>query len=442
MTQLATTPGLFAEAFDRLDSTSPIHALRDAAFTTFQSLGMPTLRDEPWRNTSVKPITQTTFVTPVTAPDANVSPAQLTPYLFDALDAFRMVFVNGEFSPELSTSDALSKGVRVMSIADALREEPAAITPWLAQRTPVDHQAFIALNTAMIEDGAFIHIAKGVACERPIHVLCVTSAGDATILTSPRLLIVAEKNAQATVIEQHAGLDDGPRLTNAVTEIIALENARVDFYRIQRENADTFHTSGLLVSQEQDSTVVCNGSTWGGALTRNEVHASLNGTNCDVTFNGLMMTSDKQHVDNALRINHLKPHCRSWQYYKSILADESKSIFTGRIYVAEDAQKTDAKQTNKSLLLSPKAHVTTKPQLEIFADDVKCTHGATIGEVEPGQLFYLRARGIRADAARSLLTFAFANEVLQEIRIDAIRRQLERLLLARLPGGDAIRGEL
>ncbi|MCA9295820.1 MAG: Fe-S cluster assembly protein SufD [Phycisphaerales bacterium] len=439
MSQLATAPGLFAEAFDRLDSASPIHALRENAFASFQAMGMPTLRDEAWRYTSVKPITQTTFTA---ASDANVSASQLTPFLFDGLDAYRLVFVNGSYTPELSSQDALPNGVRVLSIADALRDAPQTITPWRAQRTPADHQAFIALNTAMIEDGAFIHLAKNIVCDRPIHVLCVTSAGGATIVTSPRLLIVAEQNAQATVIEQHAGLDDGARLTNAVTEIIALENANVDYYRVQRENAETFHTSGLLVSQEQDSTIVCNGSTWGGALTRNEVHAALNGTNCDVTFNGLMMTSETQHVDNALRINHFKPHCRSWQYYKSILADESKSIFTGRIYVAEDAQKTDAKQTNKNLLLSPKAHVTTRPQLEIFADDVKCTHGATIGEVEPSQLFYLQARGIRADAARSLLTFAFANEVLQEIRIDAIRRQLERLLLARLPGGDAIRGEL
>ncbi|MEM7228911.1 MAG: Fe-S cluster assembly protein SufD [Planctomycetota bacterium] len=438
MTQLATQSAGFSALFERLDSSSPIHDMRRRAFEKFESLGMPTLRDEAWRYTSIKAITEATFTAPNTA---DVTSDEIDAFDFDDVESHRLVFVNGRYAPGLSSID-VPEGVTVQSLADAILSMPDELEPHLGSLSLPQDQAFIALNTAMIDDGVVVQVSANVVHEKPIHVVFVTRASGASIVTSPRVLIVAERNAQATVIEQHIGIDDGVRLTNTVTEIIAGENAHIEYLRVQRENEATFHTSGLLVKAAQDSTVTCNCSHWGGALVRNEIHAVMEGSNCDVTFNGLTATRGRQHADNNLRIDHMKPHCRSWQYYKSILDDDSKSIFTGRIFVEEDAQKTDAKQTNMSLLLSPRAHVTAKPQLEIFADDVKCTHGATIGEIEPSQLFYLQARGIKAEAARSLLTFAFANEVLQEIPIDGVRVALERLLLSRLPDGDAIRGEL
>ena len=263
MTQMATAPGLFVSAFEQLDTASPLQSLRQSAFDRFQTLGLPTLRDEPWRYTSVKKIGETNYETPAAA---TVAASDLAPFEFDGLDAHRLVFVNGQFDAERSHIDGLPSGIRVGSLARFAAENPDAITSWLAARTPVDHQAFIALNTALMEDGAFVHVPAGTQVDKPIHAMFVTVADGRTTHTAPRILIVAEANAEVTVVEQHAGLDAGHRLTNAVTEIIALENAQVDYYRVQRENLETAHFSGLLVSQEQDSRVTCHSSMWGGSL--------------------------------------------------------------------------------------------------------------------------------------------------------------------------------
>jgi Fe-S cluster assembly protein SufD len=427
-------------AFEALDAASPLHEVRRAAFEHFSETGWPTTRDEAWRYTNVRPIADTAFTVP--GPDGgDVAADRLAEHRFGA-DCHELVFVNGRYAPGLSSTADPGAGIRVRDLRSALAEEPGALDPCLARYARYDDNAFAALNTAFIEDGAVVMLPAGATLEHPVHLVFVTATGPDPVITHPRVLVVAEAGSRATVIERYVGLGDGVGLTNAVTEIVAGEKAEVDHYRVQRETARSFHVSTLTAHLAGDNDVRSLCFNDGAGLARHDINAILNGAECDATFNGLGLACGDQLVDNNLRIDHLKPNCRSWQYYKSILDDRSTGVFAGRIYVAEDAQKTDAKQTNMSLLLSDDAHAYTQPQLEIFADDVKCTHGATVGQLEETELFYLRARGIPADAAHSMLVYAFAKETLGEVRPEPLRRHLEHVLLERLPAGHVLRGGL
>jgi len=412
--------------------------IRRSAFARFSRLGFPTTSDEEWRYTNVGPIAATAFER--ADGDAAVPTAeQVSPFQFDLAGGCLLVFVNGRFSPELSALNALPDGVEVMSLAEPIRRDHPLLQVHLARHVDLREQAFAALNTAFMEDGAFIHIPCGVVVDKPIHLLHLSQPNGQVTVSHPRHLIVADENSAVTVVESYAGLADEVYFTNAVTEIVAGENATVDHYKVERESDLAFHVATRQVHQFRSSRTWSHTVSFGGGLVRNNINAVLDGEGCDCTLNGLYVLAGEQHVDNHLRVDHAKPHCNSWEFFKGVLGERSKAVFTGRIVVHEDAQKTDAKQSNMNLLLSEDALVNTKPQLEILADDVKCTHGATIGQIDPEAIFYLRTRGISEEAARSLLIYAFAGESIGQIRLEALRDQLQNLLSSRLPHGDALR---
>ncbi len=440
MTTTMLTPlDTYASAFESLDPAWPLHDVRSAAFERFNALGFPTVKDEAWRYTNPKPITDRIFALAPPASD-RISADAIAAYTLVETPCHQLVFVNGRFAPSLSSVGDLPDGVIIEPLVATAVRDANGLRASLDRHTELDREAFTALNSAMIEDGAFVHLPRNARLEHPVHLVFLTESGDAAVMTHPRVLVVAEAFSEATIIETYAP-DEGPEhFTNTVTEIVVGENATLDHYKIVRENERALHVSSLNVTQATNSNVTSHNYSFGGALVRNHVNAALDGEGIHSTFNGLVMGHGEQHVDNALRIDHLKPNCNSWEYYKTILDDRSRGVFSGRIYVAEDAQKTDAKQTSMNLLLSEDADVTAKPQLEIFADDVKCTHGATIGQIEESQLFYLQSRGIDPVTARSMLIFAFANETISEIKVPEVRQGMERLLMQRLPQGECLGG--
>jgi Fe-S cluster assembly protein SufD len=332
--------------------------------------------------------------------------------------------------------------VQVISLGSAMQAGSGVVERHVGRYVDYEDQAFAALNTALMEDGALIHIRKDAVVEQSIHLLFVSTTKGAKQVTHPRNLIVAEANSQATIVESYVGLNGDAYFTNAVTELVAGENAVLDHYKIERESVAAFHIATLRIHQERNSNVTSHAVSLGGALVRNDIHTVLDGEGCECTLNGLYMIVGSQHVDNHLLVDHAKPHCNSRENFKGILDQNSRGVFSGRIIVRQDAQKTDAKQSNMSLLLSEGAQVESKPQLEILADDVKCTHGATIGQISEEAIFYLRSRGISEEAARSLLVYAFAQERVEQIRIDALRTQLEALLFAKLQQGELLREAL
>ena len=438
MIQVATGPHSYAEQFARFTRqiTLPgaLASLRDDAFSCFDRLGFPTTRLEEWRFTNVAPIAETPFVAPTTRID--YTRADLDALHLPRLGGPELVFVNGTFTPALSTTDGLPAGVRTRSLATVLAhddDDAAAVALHLGRLARIESQAFTALNTAFLRDGAVVEVAPGVVVDTPIHLLFVTRSGVEPVLSQPRVLVVVGANSQVRVIESHAGDGETPYLSNTVTEVSAGDHALIDHYTLVREAAAAFRVGSLHAALGRASNFSSHIITLGGAIVRNEARVVLAGEGGECTLNGLYLANGRQLVDNQTTIDHAQPHCDSHELYKGILGGRSRAVFNGKIIVRLDAQKTNAKQSNKTLLLSEDAQITTKPQLEIFADDVKCTHGATVGQLDQDALFYLRSRGLSRDQARQLLTHAFAADLLGHIKVEAIRTQLDALLLERLP---------
>jgi Fe-S cluster assembly protein SufD len=404
-----------------------LRPIRQAAARRFAELGFPTRRDEEWRFTPIAPIVETPF-----APAARISLSTdaIRPYTYDAFSNSRVVIVNGHFAAELSSLNALPKGVQVLSFADALDSQAGLSERHFARYASFENQPFVALNTALFTDGVFISIPRNAVVEQPIHVVVVSTTREEAVISHPRVLIVAGENSQATVIETYAGSEERVYLTNAVTEIVLAENAVVDHYKVQRESAQGYHIATLQVQLARASNFSSHSISLGGAITRNDVNAVVADEGCECTLNGLYMGHDRQLVDNHTFIDHAMPHCNSHELYKGILDGRSRGVFNGKILVRQDAQKTDAKQTNQVLLLSDDAQINTKPQLEIYADDVRCTHGATVGQLSDEALFYLRSRGIPKADARNLLIYAFASDVVSRIKVEPLRAQLDHALIA------------
>jgi Fe-S cluster assembly protein SufD len=419
----------FEQAERSLSVAGPasLHRLREAAIQRFAALGIPTLDDEEWRFTPLAALTQTIFRSGKSGAADMPLVQRLT---FAPDDCDRLVFVNGRFAPALSQLHVLPPGVVVADLASALKTNRDKIEPRLAQLADYEDHTFTALNTAFIQDGAFIYLPKNVVVEKPFYLVFVSAPGKDATVSHPRTLIVAEHNAQARIVEAFVGAVEDVYFTNGVTEIVAAEGAILDYSKLQRESQRAFHVHTLQLHQAKSSNVKAHTINLGGRLVRNEVNAVLDGEGCECTLNGLSLAEGEQLVDNHTRIDHAKPHGVSHELYKSILDGKAHGVFNGRIYVHPDAQKTDAKQTNQTLLLSETAVIDTMPQLEIFADDVKCTHGATVGQLDAESIFYLRSRGIAKDAARALLTFAFANDIVGRLSVDALRDGLERMLIA------------
>jgi Fe-S cluster assembly protein SufD len=402
--------------------------LRESAFARFCEVGFPTTHDEDWRFTNVAAIAKTRFEL---ARDAKLSRGELEQFGVAGLGC-QLVFVNGRFSRELSSMGKLQAGVSVTGLAEEISSNSSELQSHLGRHLNIQRDAFAALNTAFAEDGAYVHVRRGVVTKEPIYLLFVSTAADKPLMTHPRNLIVVENEAEATIVEDYVSIGETPALSNIATELFAGENAMVSHYMIEREHRQAFNISTLRIQQGRSANVSTHSVLLGGGLVRNNVHPVLSGEGGECLINGLFIGNGRQHLDNYMLVEHASPHCASRQFYNGILDDHAHGVFHGRIIVHKDAQKTDAKQTNRNLLLSDDSRIDTKPQLEIYADDVKCTHGATIGQIEENALFYLRSRGIDEISARKLLLLAFANECLDRMAPSVARDHVEKLIHAHL----------
>jgi len=415
---------------------SSYHLRRQEALASFQKIGFPTPKDEEWKYTNLATLTKIAFALPP-AQEPELSASSLQPFWVPDLDCHKLVFVNGKFSSTLS-SFAQESGVSINTISSFLDEskQTDALTESFAahfsKHASHEDNAFVALNTSLVQDGVFVKVEKGVKADKPIFVLFVTSEQSDSIISNPRVLIDAGREAEVTVIEKYVDFGGVPNFSNPVTEIAVGENASVDHYRLHVESRQSFHVSNISVDQLSNSRFSTSSFCFGGGLVRNNLEIRLNGENCDSILNGLSALVDGQHVDNHTLVDHIKPHCESRELYKGIYNDESKGVFSGSIIVRPDAQKTNAIQSNQSILLSDKASVDTKPQLKIWADDVKCTHGATIGQLDENALFYIRSRGVPKEEARNILVHAFASDVINQVKHEALKEHLEEELIKKL----------
>jgi Fe-S cluster assembly protein SufD len=396
--------------------------LRDRARARFEALGFPTTRDEEWRQTSVAPIAKAAFAP---APSAPIQTAELQGTgLFPGPGA-RVVLVDGRLDRERTDLSALA-GVAIRPVGEAPEDLLGAVAPW-------EDRAFVAWNTAAFEQGVFIDVTAGSRVAVPIDVVHVATSGPKPRAVHPRVAIRLGEGAEADVIETFLSLGEGETLTNAVTEVALAADAKLDHQKIQAEAAHAWHVATLHARLARDSRFHSHNVSFGAAIVRNDIGAVLDGENAECHLYGLTLADGRQVVDNHTSLDHAKPHCPSWEMYKAILAGQARSIFNGRILVRQDAQKTDAKQSNRNLILSREALAFTRPQLEIYANDVKCTHGATIGRLDEEQLFYLRSRGIRRAEANELLIHAFAAEVLDRIDRADVRERIVQKMERRLP---------
>ncbi len=432
-TQELTT---YQQGFGGFEKSAPgnrlawLRNMRRDAFARFSDVGIPTTRMEDWRFTNLASLAQTPFRLSRNG-RGSIAAKALAQFKISGA-ARQLVFVNGHYAAELSDPGKLPDGVEISNLATEIESQPSALESWLGQYLDTKRDPFSALNTAFMEDGAFIHIEKGVVLEEPIHLLFISTGESGPTMTHPRNLIVAEEESQASFVEDYISLPgaaaEGKVFCNTATELIAGDNAVISHYMIERENTDAFNISTLRVEQGRNANVASHSVLLGGGIVRNNVHPVLNGEGGDCLINGLFAGTGRQHLDNYMLVEHAKPHCGSRQFYNGILGGHAHGVFHGRIIVHKDAQKTDAKQTNRNLLLSDEAQIDTKPQLEIYADDVKCTHGATIGQIEENALFYLRSRGIAEAAARRLLLLAFASECLDRMAEGPARTHVEGLI--------------
>lgn len=413
-----------------------LQALRQRAELQFSLSGFPSPREEEWRYTNITPIEKKRFqpgrVTDTAAP---IPGDLLARHRLE--DSWALVFVDGLFSTEHSTLDHLPAGVEVLSLETALNRIPERVEPLLQQTGASVEHGFTAFTTAYFRDGAFVHIAEGVVLEKPVQILHLSTQPDG--LAVLRHVIAVDKNAEASVIETYAGTPEATSLTAAVTAIILGENAGLEHTKLQAENARSYHFAGIYANQQPAARLRQQHAAFGGLIARTEIHSHL-GKGADCELNGLFLAAGRRHLDTHTLIRHAEPNASSREQYRGIAAERGRGVFSGRIVVEKDAQKTDAAMSSRNLLLSEDAEIDSKPQLEIHADDVKCAHGVTIGQLDAEAVFYLESRGIDRTAARNMLTFGFANEMVEKIRHDGLRQQIRELLLANLPAAD-IRGD-
>jgi Fe-S cluster assembly protein SufD len=428
-------PVPFLENLSRLESAlqpSWLLPLRKTGIANFAKLGFPTLHDEDWRFTNVAPLAKLPLQ-PASEP-ANDTAAKtvLGKYIFAHLPGARLVFVNGYYSTALSSLRGLPSGVKMSNLAAAMVANSVFVEKQFCQCALTDDNAFAALNQAFFHDGGFVYVPAGVSIAEPIQFVFISTAKQEGETVQPRNLIIAEANSRATIIESYLSTHNAAYFTNAVTEIAAGDNATLEHVKFQDEAADAFHLATIAGKLGRASHVKIHSFALGAKLSRTSIRANLAGEGLECILNGLYLTRDEQLADHHMIVEHAQPHCASHEYFNGILDDKSRGVFHGRILVRKIAQKTDAKQTNKNLLLSDNATADTKPQLEIYADDVKCTHGATIGQLNDESIFYLRSRGIGADNARRMLIHAFAGEIIARVKHDSVREELDKLVWDRL----------
>ncbi|HEX9820133.1 MAG TPA: Fe-S cluster assembly protein SufD [Methylomirabilota bacterium] len=437
-TTIATAKDRYLAEFEALErqgalrSPSWLSPLRRRAIDRFGGRGFPTTRDEDWRYTNLAALTTMPFQPAAPSPDG-VPAGALERLALAGAEWPRLVFVDGHYSPKLSTARPLPGDGRVGSLAEAMITDGDLVGLHLGRHVGWDGNVFAALSTAFIQDGAFVCLPAEARGATPIElVFLATTPG---VVAQPRTLIVAGRHSRLTVVERYVGLTDEAYFTNAVTEVVAGPGATVDHYVLQEQGAEAFHVATLHAALERDSAFATCGATFGARLARTTLTLAFAGEEARGAVNGLYVVGGRQHVDHHVTVDHAVARCASQQLFKGVLDGTARAVFNGRIVVRPDAQKTDAIQTNKHLLLSDGVEVDSKPQLEIFADDVKCTHGAAEGQLAPEALFYLRSRGLEEATARALLTYGFAREVLERVTVEPLRGYLDSLLVARLRTG-------
>jgi Fe-S cluster assembly protein SufD len=437
MTAVAEDRDSYREGFERLAAAHAedpgwLRERRAAAFARFVEKGLPTARDEGWRHTPVAPLTKARFepADPSARPDG---PLRGTLFRGEGFRGVELVLVNGRFSPELSTPGAGQAGVEVRSLRGLLREAPSRLEPWLGRVADGRTGAFADLNAAFAEDGAVVLVAPGTIVREPVHVAHLAAGTGAPAVAYARTLVVAGKGSECSLVESFASPDGRASLTNAVAEVVLEENACVDRIKLQREGDEGLHVASLAVRLGRDARFSDHSVSLGAALSRNDIVARLDAEGGECVLNGLFALDGRRVADTHSTIDHAQPHCSSRELYKGILDGQSRGVFNGLVLVRSGAQKTDAWQMNRNLLLSREALVHSTPQLEILADDVKCKHGSTTGQLDPGALFYLRSRGLDEKAARSLLTWAFAADLVRQLKVQPVRRAVEAHLAAHLP---------
>lgn len=438
-TQLAQEKNQYAGAFDRVlaaQSAEPawLRTARETAFAEFAASGFPTVDDEEWKYTNTAAIAKTPFEPVLSANGTSLGEEDgLKPYTYSEASQSRLVFVNGIFRPDLSDITSLSADVIAINLHQAASNHEHESVLRRAIEREGQRNGFVSLNTALFSGGLFLQIPRSQVVTAPIHLLFIAEAHHgAAPAALPRVIIHAEANSQATIIESYAGTGNSAYLTNAVIDFELSDSARINHCRLQREGANGFHISTTRAELGAKASYQTTSINLGAALSRHNVEVRMDHEGAECAVDGLYMVDESQHTDTHSVIDHRQPHCNSRQLYKGILDGKSRAVFNGKVFVRHGAQQTDAQQTNKNLLLSKDAHIDTKPQLEIYADDVKCTHGAAVGQLEEDELFYLESRGINPVLARNMLTYGFAGEVIEKIKIESIKRELDAVVLNRL----------
>ncbi len=443
--ELITAAGSYEEAFRQAtqgrSAGEPawLQSLRQNSFEQFAQAGFPSVKQEDWKYTNVSSIAKANFAPVLKSNGTGLSKGEdrgaLEPFIYEEARESRLVFVNGMFRAELSSRSALPDSVVAMDLRDALQhaeyEDP--VREYLEH--PVQANGFAALNTALFTSGLFLKIPRGVRIEAPIHLLFVGEvvAEKAAPAAFPRVMIIVEEQSTATIIESYVSpSDDEVYLTNAIVDVSLADGARLEHYKIQRESMGAFHVATTRAELGPNSAYHATTINFGAALCRHDIRVQMDDEGAECSVDGLYMVDQAQHTDTHSVIDHRQPRCTSRQLYKGILDGKARAVFNGKVFVRHGAEQTNALQKNKNLLLSNEARVDTKPQLEIFADDVKCAHGAAIGQLEEDELFYLESRGINPALARNILTYGFAEEVIEKIKIDSIRRELDEAVLNRL----------
>lgn len=408
---------------------------RQSAFERFVAHGLPTRREEEWKYTDVAAIGKRESLVPDNIPHEPSSEATLLACTLAQQNVHLMVFVNGHYSSQLSALGELPTGMQLESLADLLDGADNLSETFFDQQH--EHTIFAALNNALMTDGAVLNLAPGTVLEKPVYLLFIASGYGTAIY--PRNIVIAGESARATIIEHYFGVLETHNFTDAVTQITLASHAELQHCKLEQEGSAALHVAGIHAEQAANSSFVSHSFALGGRLVRNDITSRLSEAECMCTLDGLYLLDGKQHVDHHTRIDHLAPSGTSREYYRGILDGESHGVFNGKVVVHPYAVKTDAHQANHNLLLSRQAEVDTKPQLEIFADDVKCTHGATVGQLDDDSLFYLRSRGVDMDSARSLLLYGFANDIIRRVDVPDMRARIEHLVLDRLPQGEQLK---
>ena len=417
-------------AFENMvDIDSPVHDIRTEAIKHFENEGFPTKRQEAWKYTSLNSILKHDYSVFPKHEDA-LEFKDVKKYFIHDIDSYKIVFIDGKYSSHLSQTTHDGIDVCLMSAALTKPKYRLVIENYFNKIASKD--GLSSLNTAFSAEGAYIYIPKNKLVDKPIQVLHFSTGNEAALMLQPRNLVVVGENSHVQIIERHQSLTDNPVLTNSVTEIFANKRAIVDYYKIQNDRETASLIDNTFVNQKQESIAKVHTFSFGGKVTRNNLNFYQNGERIDSTMKGITIIGNKQHVDHNTLVHHIEPNCESHQDYKGIFGDSATGVFNGKVLVEKEAQKTDAFQANNNILLSDKASINTKPQLEIFADDVKCSHGCTIGQLDESAMFYLRSRGIPEKEARGLLMFAFSNNVLDSVKIPEIKNRITKIIASKL----------